>query len=66
VGARGATKVMIKAPQGSRWNGQTGIVASLTEDGETAMVRIDAPRIGPAIPFGLGELVDVTPRRPRS
>lgn len=55
VGSRPATRVRINAPQGSRFNGEYGIVASvvhLTDHHVTLMVDLGHG----VLPFGVGEV----------
>lgn len=61
VDARYATKVRIQAPQGSAFDGRTGVVVSDIPESSTLMVRLANPRgvRGPesTLPFGRGEVV---------
>ncbi len=52
VGSRSATRVVVAAPQGSRYDGRHGVIVRVVS--ETAFVRLDGDQ--QALPFGLGEL----------
>lgn len=61
VGERYATRVRIAAPQGSRYNGQRGVVVDILETAGTLMVQLGP---GLVLPFGFGE-VEVIEERSR-
>lgn len=59
TGSRYATRVRVTSPQGSVFDGRTGVVSRKAPSGEwgsTVMVRLDAPYVGVEMPFGRGEL----------
>lgn len=61
VGSRYATKVRVQAPQGSAFDGRTGVVVDDIPESTTLMVRLDpVPGValsGVTLPFGRGEVV---------
>lgn len=54
VGERAASRVRVAAPQGSRFDGLTGVVVRAVHESGTVMVRFE--RDGATLPFALGEL----------
>lgn len=56
AGSRYASRVRVKAPQGSAYDGQTGTVVTQHRDSRTVMVRLDPRYGGLTLPFGRGEL----------
>lgn len=56
VGSRYASKVTIRTPQGSCYDGATGIVVNEHPDSRTVMVRLDQRFGGLTLPFGRGEI----------
>lgn len=63
VGSRYASRVRVQTPQGSAFDGRTGIVTRSFPESSTVMVRLDQPAgvRGPQVelPFGRGELVTI-------
>jgi hypothetical protein len=51
VGSRGATRVMIQSPYGTAFNGRTGVVVRVYDEGNI-FVRLG----GTTLPFGRSEL----------
>lgn len=56
TGSRYATRVRVNAPQGSVYNGNTGVVERHVPESTTLMVRLDQRFGGLTLPFGRGEL----------